>query len=143
MALWVFFRYSRIGLAMRAAAEDQEAALAQGIDVRRTVAWSWAISGGLAVAAAIFLGAFPRQVGLEMGFVALAALPAVIIGGFDSLAGAVIGGGVVGLVQIYSADYLADVAGGNVQTVAPYIVMMAVLAIRPTGLFGSPDVDRV
>lgn len=128
---------------MRATAANQEAASAQGIDIRHMFALSWAIAGVLAVAAGIFLGAFPRQVGPAMAFVALAALPAVIIGGFDSLVGAVIGGIAVGLMQVLGAGYFGDFGGGRFYEVLPYLVMLAVLAIRPYGLFGSKDIERV
>jgi branched-chain amino acid transport system permease protein len=143
VALGVFYRWTGWGLALRATAQHQEAALAQGIDVRRVFALSWTLAAVLAVAAGIFLGAFPRPVGLGMGFVALNALPAMIIGGFDSLPGAVVGGVAVGLVQVLTAGYLGDVAGGNLQDVLPYVLMLAVLLVRPYGLFGTPEVERV
>lgn len=142
-ALWLFYQHTSAGLAMRATASHQEAALAQGIDVRRMFAASWMIAGVLATAGGIFLGAFPRQVGLSMGIVALNALPAIIIGGFDSLLGAVIGGVTVGVIQVISAGYLGDYGGGRLQDVMPSIVMLAVLLIRPQGLFGTPEIERV
>ncbi len=143
VALWWFYQRTSSGLAMRATASHQEAALAQGIDVRRMFAASWMIAGVLATAGGIFLGAFPRQVGLSMGIVALNALPAIIIGGFDSLLGAVIGGVTVGVIQVMSAGYLSDYGGGRLQDVMPSIVMLAVLLIRPQGLFGTPEIERV
>jgi branched-chain amino acid transport system permease protein len=141
--LAVFYRWTGWGLALRATAQHQEAALAQGIDVRRVFALSWTLAALLAVAGGIFLGAFPRPVGLSMGFVALNALPAMIIGGFDSLPGAVVGGVSVGIIQVLAAGYLGDVAGGNLQDVLPYVVMLAVLLVRPYGLFGTPEIERV
>ncbi|MEO5723428.1 MAG: branched-chain amino acid ABC transporter permease [Ilumatobacteraceae bacterium] len=143
LALWAFFQRTPFGLAMRATAVSQEAAAAQGIDIRRMFAMSWAIAGVLAVAAGIFLGAFPSQVGPSMGFVALAALPAIIIGGFDSLQGAIIGGLAVGLMQVVGAGYFGKFGGGRFHEVLPYLVMLAVLAVRPFGLFGSRDIERV
>jgi branched-chain amino acid transport system permease protein len=142
-ALWAFYNRTGYGLALRATAAHQEAALAQGIDVRRMFALAWALAAILAVAAGIFLGAFPRPVGLTMGFVALNALPAIIIGGFDSLAGAVVGGVTVGVIQVFAAGYLGNVGGGNLQEVLPYLVMLAVLLVRPYGLFGTPEIERV
>lgn len=141
--LWGFYRHTGHGLALRATAAHQEAALAQGIDVRRMFALSWATAGVLAVAAGIFLGAFPRPVGLTMGLVALNALPAIIIGGFDSLAGAVVGGVTVGVIQVLAAGYLGNVGGGNLQDVLPYVAMLLVLLVRPYGLFGTPEIERV
>lgn len=141
--LWWFYQRTPVGLALRATASHQEAALAQGIDARRMFALSWALAGVLATAGGVFLGAFPRPVGLTMGFVALNALPAIIIGGFDSLAGAVVGGVSVGVIQVLAAGYLADYGGGRLQDVMPSIVMFAVLLVRPHGLFGTPEIERV
>jgi branched-chain amino acid transport system permease protein len=143
VGLAAFYQRTAWGLALRATALHQEAALAQGIDVRRMFALSWALAAGLAVAAGIFLGGFPRPVRLGMGFTALHALPAIIIGGFDSLPGAVVGGVSVGVIQVLAAGYLGDAGGGNLQDVLPYIAMLAVLLVRPRGLFGSPEVERV
>ncbi len=143
VVLWWFYQRTPSGLAMRATASHQEAALAQGIDVRRVFAASWMIAGVLATAGGIFLGAFPRQVGLSMGFIALNALPAIIIGGFDSLSGAVVGGVTVGVIQVMSSGYLSDYGGGRLQDVMPSIVMLVVLLIRPQGLFGTPEIERV
>lgn len=143
LLLFWFFQRTGYGLALRATAVNQEAAAAQGIDIRRMFAMSWAIAGLLAVAAGVFLGAFPRQVGPAMGFVALAALPAIIIGGFDSLSGAVIGGLSVGFMQVVGSGYFGDFGGGRFHEVLPYLVMLLVLAVRPFGLFGSRHVERV
>lgn len=143
LGLWVFYQRTPAGLALRATAAHQEAAMAQGIDVRRMFALSWAIAGVLATAGGIFLGAFPRQVGLQMGFIALNALPAIIIGGFDSLQGAVVGGITVGVLQVLSSGYLSDYGGGRLQDVAPYVVMLLVLLVRPYGLFGTREIERV
>lgn len=141
--LWVLFQRTRAGLAMRATAASREAAMAQGIDIRRTFALSWAVAGVLAVAAAIFLGAFPRHVDREMTATALGALPAIIIGGFDSLVGAVIGGMAVGLLQVLGAGYLSEIGNGTLHQVLPYLVMLGVLLVRPYGLLGSPEIERV
>ncbi|MBA2385936.1 MAG: branched-chain amino acid ABC transporter permease [Actinomycetota bacterium] len=143
VALWFFYQRTPAGLALRATAAHQEAAMAQGIDVRRMFAMSWAIAGLLATAGGIFLGAFPRQVGLTMGFVALNALPAIIIGGFDSLQGAVAGGVTVGVIQVMSSGYLSDYGGGRLQDVMPYVVMLLVLLVRPYGIWGSREIERV
>lgn len=142
--LWLLFQRTCGGLAMRVTAASTEAATAQGIDIRRTFAllW-WAVAGCLAVAAALFLGAFPRHVDREMSATALGAMPAIIIGGFDSLVGAVVGGLSVGLIQVLGAGYLSDIGNGTLHQVIPYLVMLTVLLIRPYGLFGSPDIERV
>ncbi|MDF1602139.1 branched-chain amino acid ABC transporter permease [Nocardioides sp. YIM 152315] len=142
-ALLVFFRRTPYGLALRATASHQEAALAQGIDIGRMFALSWAIAAVLAVVASIFLASFPRVVSPSIALVALAAIPAVVIGGMDSLIGAVVGGLIVGLIQVLGAGYLADYGGGKLHEVLPYVLMLLVLVVRPYGLFGSRGIERV
>lgn len=141
--LTLFFRRTPYGLALRATASHQEAALAQGINVGRMFALSFAIAAALAVTAGIFLASFPRVVSPSMALVALAAIPAIVIGGMDSLIGAVVGGLVVGLIQVLGSSYLADYGGGKLHEVLPYILMLVVLAVRPYGLFGSRGIERV
>lgn len=143
LALTLFFRHSQYGLALRATASHQEAALAQGIDIGRMFALSWAIAAALAVLAGVFLASFPRVVSPSISLIALGAIPAIVIGGFDSLVGAVVGGVVVGLIQVLGVGYLSDFGGGRLHEVLPYVLMLAVLAVRPYGLFGSPDIERV
>ncbi len=144
-ALFAFFRYSRIGLAMRATALDQEAALAQGISVGTVFALSWAIAGALATVAGVFVGT-GAGVDQQTWIVALIGLPAIILGGLDSVPGAVIGGLVIGVVQSLVGTYQGSYApwlGQNFAVVAPYVVMLLVLLIRPYGLFGTREVERV
>jgi branched-chain amino acid transport system permease protein len=143
--LFAFFKYTRIGLAMRATAFDQEAALAQGVSVGSVFALSWALAGALAALAGMFVG---TGSGIDQGsaFVALKALPAVILGGLDSISGAVLGALIVGLFEglsvTYQGQYLSFL-GGNFSQVVPYLVMLAVLLVRPYGLFGTPEIERV
>jgi len=144
-ALFAFFRYTRLGLAMRAASFDQEAALAQGVSVGLVFATSWAMAGALAAVAGAFVG---TGAGIDQStwIIALKALPAVILGGLDSLEGAVIGGLAVGLVESLVATYQPDLApwlGQNFAVVSPYVLMLFVLLVRPYGLFGTPEVERV
>jgi branched-chain amino acid transport system permease protein len=143
-ALFAFFRYTRMGLAMRAASYDQEAALAQGVSVGTVFAMSWALAGALAAVAGTF-AAVGSSVDQNLWLIALTALPVIILGGLDSLPGAVIGGLVVGTVQELSATYQphAPWLGGNFSIVTPYVVMLLVLLIRPYGLFGTREVERV
>ncbi|MDV8068122.1 branched-chain amino acid ABC transporter permease [Rhodococcus sp. IEGM 1366] len=138
-----FFQKTPYGLALRATASHQEAALAQGIDVRRMFALSWGLAAFLAVVAGVFLASFPRVVSPALGIVALLAIPAIVIGGMDSLVGAIIGGLIVGLIQVMGSYYLSDIGGGRLHEVLPYIVMFAVLVVRPYGLFGSKSIERV
>lgn len=145
-ALAMFFQYSRTGLAMRATALDQETALAQGIRVGAVFALAWAIAGGLAAIAGTFVAAGNAGIEQTSWVIALKALPAIIIGGLDSVQGAVIGGLAVGVVEALTATFQPDVApwlGANFSLVAPYALMFVVLLVRPYGLFGTKEVERV
>jgi len=142
--LFAFFRYTRMGLAMRATSYDQEAALAQGVSVGAVFGLSWFLAGALASVAGTFVAVGPG-VTESLWIVALTALPVIILGGLDSLPGAVIGGLVVGIVQEVTATYQGhlDFLGGNVSVITPYIVMLVVLLVKPYGLFGTREVERV
>ncbi len=144
-ALFAFFKYSRTGLAMRATAFDQETALAQGISVGMVFALSWAIAGALAALAGTFVGT-GGSIDQQTWIIALKALPAIIIGGLDSVGGAVIGGLVVGVIEALVGTYQPTAApwlGNNFAVVSPYVVLLIVLLLRPYGLFGTPEVERV
>ena len=144
-ALFLFFRYTRMGLAMRAAAYDQEAALAQGVSVGAVFATSWAIAGALAAIGGTF-AAVGSSVESTLWIVALVALPVIILGGLDSLPGAVLGGVLVGVLQETVAQYqyrFPEWLGGNASIITPYVVMFLVLLVRPYGLFGTHEVERV
>ncbi|MEN8114506.1 MAG: branched-chain amino acid ABC transporter permease [Actinomycetota bacterium] len=145
----MFFR-SRYGVAMRATAFDQEAAMAQGISAGRIFAMAWAIGAALAALAGIFSSLFPRSaigVSSTTAFFAFRALPAIVIGGLDSITGAVVGGFIVGLAESYAGAYLIgetwSFLGLGFSGVMPYIVMLVVLLIRPYGLFGTEEIRRV
>ena len=142
--LLAFFKYSRMGLAMRATSFDQEVALAQGISVGTVFALSWAIAGALAAVAGAFLGS--AGIDQTTWIQALKALPAIILGGLDSVGGAVVGGLAVGLVEALVATYQGQYApwlGSNFAVVSPYVLMLLVLLVRPYGLWGTPEVERV
>ena len=144
-ALFWFYRFTRYGLAMRAAAFDQEAALTQGVSVGRVFARSWAMAGALAAVAGTLL-ATNAGVDRQLWIVALLALPAIILGGLDSLEGAVIGGLAVGVVQSLVGSYQRDLApwlGDNFAVVSPYVLMLLVLLAKPYGLYGTAEVRRV
>ncbi|MFF5985733.1 branched-chain amino acid ABC transporter permease [Prauserella flavalba] len=145
-AFFVFFRYSSLGLAMRVTAFDPEAALAQGISARRVYATSWAIAAALAALAGILMAAGPGGLTPSIGFIALAAFPAMILGGMDSPAGAVLGGLVIGLAEALTRGYQDELfswAGSNVSVIVPYLLMIVILLIRPYGLLGTKEVRRV
>lgn len=141
--LFAYFRYTRMGVAMRATALDQEAALAQGISVRRVSALSWAIAGALAALAGVMIAAEGSGVTPTIEFVALAAFPAIILGGLESPGGAVIGGVVIGVAQQLTGGYQPDFLPVGLSILVPYLVMGVVLLVRPYGLFGEPEVERV
>ena len=143
--LFAFFRYSRMGLAMRAVAFDQEVALAQGVSVGLVFMLSWAIAGALATIAGVFVST-GAGVDQQLWIIALKALPVIILGGLDSLGGAVIAGLAIGVVESLVATYGPDIApwlGGEFALVTPYLVMMVVLLVRPYGLFGTREVVRI
>jgi branched-chain amino acid transport system permease protein len=134
------------GLAMRASISDAEGAALVGIRLRRVSATAWVLAGLLATAAGIGLASFPSPgVSVSMEAVAITAFPAAIIGGFDSLGGAIVGGLIVGIVQVVVAGYQDSLAflGLGVGDVVAYLVMIVVLLWRPSGLFGSKEVSRV
>lgn len=145
-AFFAFFRFSKMGVAMRATALDQEAALAQGISARKIFAVSWAIAGAVAALAGVTLASGPAGVEPSISFVALAAFPAMILGGLDSPGGAVVGGIVIGITQVLTQGYqpeYAEFLGDGFDVVMPYVVMVIILLVRPYGLFGTKEVQRV
>jgi branched-chain amino acid transport system permease protein len=145
-AFFLFFRYSTLGLAMRATAMDQEAAMAQGISARRIYRVSWGIAGLVAALAGAALSAGSVALHPNVGLIALVAFPAMILGGLDSPLGAVVGGVIIGVVQqltsLYGPEYL-EWFGNGFELVSPYLVMIIILLVRPYGLFGTKEVRRV
>jgi branched-chain amino acid transport system permease protein len=134
----LFYTRSRRGIAMRAVADDQQAALAQGISVRRTFALAWALAG----VSAVFGGALVANlIGVSGGISSFGLLvfPVVILGGLDSVPGAVLGGAVIGLLSAYTGGYI----GGGLETVIPYIALLGILLVKPHGLFGQVRIERV
>lgn len=150
LVFFALFRFTKMGLAMRATAIDPEAALAQGIRVPRVVAASWATAGIVAVVTGVMLGsgAEPKVALSAAGIakVALAALPAMVLGGLDSPGGAVVGGLTIGLAYELFLGYYQQyfsALGNTFADVMPYLVMILILLVRPSGLFGTRDVRRV
>jgi branched-chain amino acid transport system permease protein len=144
--LSLFFKRTRWGLAMRATAFSQETALAQGVPVGRMFALSWALAGGLAAIAGVLVGTGGAGFDQSTSLLALKALPVIILGGLDSIRGAIVGGLAIGLAEAYTKAYQPEHAawlGSNFDQVVPYIVMLLVLLVRPYGLFGTPEVRRV
>jgi branched-chain amino acid transport system permease protein len=145
-ALWFLFARTRTGVAMRAAASDGDTASLMGIRLSRTGATGWALAGALAAIAGIFLASFPAPgVAPTVALSAFAAIPAWVLGGFDSVVGAIVGGLVVGVASALAVGYEAQlhVLGSGFGEVVPYVVMILVLLVRPSGLFGSKEAVRV
>ena len=136
-------RFSRYGLTMRAVAADDEAAAAVGVPIRRVYALSWAIAGVVAAVGGLFLAGFPSSPNPSLGDTALVAFPAIILGGLDSPIGAVVGGIAIGLVQVLTSGYAPSWLGANFSDIAPYVLMILVLLVRPYGLFGTAPVERI
>jgi len=145
-AFFLLLRYSKIGVAMRAVSQDQEAALALGLPVGRILALTWGIAGAFAALGGIGLSMFPRAVEINLAFIALAAFPAVLVGGLESMAGAVIASLLLGVLQVWAQGYVNPLLGSfghNFHAVFPYVVMIVFLMVRPEGLFGQPRIKRV
>jgi branched-chain amino acid transport system permease protein len=134
----VFFQRSRYGIAMRAVADDQQAALAMGISVRRTFALAWALAGVSAVIGGMLVANLIGVSG-EVSTIGLLVFPVVIVGGLDSVPGAVVGGAIIGLLTAYTGGYL----GGGLDAVIPYVALVAILLVKPYGLFGEVRIERV
>jgi branched-chain amino acid transport system permease protein len=149
LALGAFFfimRYTRLGIAMRASSWDQEAALAHGVPVGRVLGMTWLMAGMLAGLGGVFMGMFPNSVDPNIGLIALRAFPAVILGGLESALGAVVAAFILGVLEVLAQAYLNPALGDfghNFHGVFPYLVMILVLIVRPYGLFGKEDVQRV
>ncbi len=144
-AFFALFRFTTLGIAMRAGASDPEAALAHGISPRAIHGLAWAVAAAVATIAGILLASGPKGVDLSVGFVAFRAFPAMILGGLDSAEGAVAGGLLIGLTEVMTAAYVTPAMpglGDNFHVVMPYLVMIAILVVRPYGLFGTVEVRR-
>ncbi len=145
-AFFLAFKYTKWGIAMRASAEDPEAAALMGIRRGRVSTIAWILAGVLATVAVVFLVAFPTP-GLDGSVtrLALKAFPAAILGGLDSTGGAIIGGLLVGMAEQLTLGYdnYLSFLGGGFGEIAPYVIMIIVLLVRPSGLFGTKDLARV
>ena len=138
VALGWFFRRSREGLAMRAVADDQQAAMSVGVSLPRTLSIAWALASAAAALGGILLAGLVG-VSQDITAIGLRVFPVVILGGLDSIVGAVIGGALIGLVEAYAGGYV----GMGVQTLVPYALLLVVLIVRPYGLFGKRRMERV
>ena len=136
--LGLFFRYTRDGIAMRAIADDQQAALSMGISIKRVLAVAWAMAAASAAVSGILIANLVG-VGQDITFVGIRVFPVVILGGLDSVSGAIVGGAVIGLLEAYIGGYV----GHGLNSIGPFLVLLVVLMIRPYGLFGKQIIERV
>jgi branched-chain amino acid transport system permease protein len=139
--IWFFLR-SRMGVAMRAVADNQQVAMAMGINVERYFALAWAMAGTVSALGGVIWGSM-LGVDVHLALVGLKVFPVVILGGLDSVLGAVIGGLIVGLVESLAAGYLDPYVGGGTKDFAPYVLMIIALMFRPYGIFGTHRIERV
>jgi branched-chain amino acid transport system permease protein len=137
-----FFLKSRMGIAMRAVADNQQVASAMGINVERYFALAWAMAGIVAALGGIVWGSM-LGVDVHVSLVGLKVFPVVILGGLDSVIGAVVGGLIIGIVENLAAGYLDPYVGGGTKDFAPYVLMIIALMVRPYGIFGSRKIERV
>ncbi len=134
----LFFRFSRQGIAMRATADDQQAALSMGISVKRIFAMAWSIAAVTAALAGVLVANIVGVSGVVAG-IGLRVFPVVILGGLDSVPGAIAGGLIIGLLEAYTGGYI----GGGLNLIIPFVVLVVILMIKPYGLFGEVRIERV
>ncbi len=140
--LTLFFRFSRQGIALRAAADDQQAAMSMGIRISWAFALSWALSSAVAAAGGILLGNL-TGVNFTLADIGLQVFPVVILGGLDSIPGAIVGGLAIGVLQNLASAYLDPCVGGGLKNVFPFFVLVGILMLKPYGLFGRERIERV
>jgi branched-chain amino acid transport system permease protein len=138
LALYLFFRFTRVGIAMQATSQNQLAAYYMGIPVRRINMLIWGLSAAVATLAGILL-APTTFVHSNMGFIGLKAFPAAVVGGFGSVPGAVVGGLIIGVVEALAGFYLPE----GFKDVAAYVVVLLVLLVKPSGIFGETVAKKV
>ncbi len=138
---WFFLR-SRRGIAMRAVADNQQVAMAMGIDVERYFGLAWAMTGIVSALGGIVWGNL-LGVDVQLSLVGLKVFPVVILGGLDSIPGAIVGGLIVGIVENMAAGYIDPYVGGGTKDFAPYVLMIIALMVRPYGIFGKAIIERI
>lgn len=134
-----FFKYSSQGIYMRSVADNQPAAMALGVHVRRVFAMSWAIAALVCAMSGIVLGIINGINVHEVSAVGLKVFPVVILGGLDSIGGAILGGLIIGVLETFTGGYVSS----GLREVIPYIVLIIILMIKPYGLFGLVEIERV
>lgn len=137
-----FFLKSRTGIAMRAVADNQQVAMAMGINVERYFALAWAMCGIVSALGGIVWGSM-LGVDVNLAVVGLKVFPVVILGGLDSIPGAIVGGLIIGIIENVAAGYIDPFVGGGTKDFVPYLVMIVALMVRPYGVFGRQIIERV
>jgi branched-chain amino acid transport system permease protein len=135
----LFFKYSPQGIYMRSVADNQTAALSLGVHVKKVFALSWAIAALVAGMSGIVLGTINGINVHEISAIGLKVFPVVILGGLDSIGGAIIGGIIIGLLETFTCGYISP----SLRDVVPYIILVCILLIKPYGLFGLVEIERV
>ncbi len=138
-----FFKKTIIGITMRAVADDQVAALSLGVSVEKIFAISWAISAMVATIGGILLGNIFGGINPDISYIGLKVFAVVILGGLDSIAGAIVGGIIIGICESVGGGLLEPIVGGGFKDVIPLIVMLFIMAVKPYGLFGTERIERV
>jgi branched-chain amino acid transport system permease protein len=137
------FRFTRTGVAMRATADDQMAAFGMGIDIRRIFSLSWSLAAMTAAVAGIVVGII-GGISPQLGAIGLRTFPVVILGGLDSIGGALLGGVIIGVLENLAGGYIDPMLEGtSVKEVVPFVVLVLTLMVRPYGLFGTREVERL
>jgi len=141
-ALAAFFQYTKVGRALRAVADDHQAALSIGIPLQHIWGIIWSVAGFVALVAGMLWGA-RNGAQFALTFVALKALPVLILGGFTSVLGAIVGGLIIGSTEKLAEVYIGPMVGGGIENWFPYVLALFFLLVRPEGLFGEKHIDRV
>ncbi len=137
-----FFKFTRVGISMRAVANNQQVAQSMGISVKKVFAISWSIGALVSAMGGILVGNINGVNSALAGF-GLKVFPAVILGGLESIGGAIIGGLTIGILENIMGSYLDVYLGGGVKEIAPFIVLIIILMVKPYGLFGIKEIERV
>jgi len=142
-AFYVFYSKTPLGLTMKALSNDRQAALTLGVRLGETYTLSWILAGVIAFLSGFFYAAITGGVSGTVEYVAVKALPVIILGGLDSVLGAIVGGVVIGVLESFGKYYLDPVFGGGFGEVFPLLVMVFIMLVKPYGLFGTERIERV
>ena len=137
----LFFKYNRSGIAMRATADDQQAAMSMGISIKKIFAMAWCIAAIVAAVGGILIGNI-NGINISLSFYGLKVFPVVILGGLDSIGGAILGGLIIGVLENLAGGYLDPYLSG-IKDVAPFVILVIILMIKPYGLFGTEEIEKV